>query len=144
MPVPDNGLVCDLLWADPDEKITGESFFSRLSLKNFFVSGWQKSSRGVSYLFGPDAATEFCTRMNISMIIRAHQVKPFFYPSIIKNFRFQVVPLGYQFFGDKNVITVFSAPNYCNQFDNAAGVIMINEKFVCRIKVIFLFQKFYF
>jgi serine/threonine-protein phosphatase PP1 catalytic subunit len=36
--VPDSGLVCDLLWSDPEEPLMG----------------WHDSDRGVSYCFGPD------------------------------------------------------------------------------------------
>jgi serine/threonine-protein phosphatase PP1 catalytic subunit len=29
-----------------------------------------------------------------------------------------VVQQGYEFFGDRKLVTIFSAPNYCGQFDN--------------------------
>lgn len=41
--VPDTGLLCDLLWADPDSS----------------VKGWGESERGVSYVFGGDVVTNF-------------------------------------------------------------------------------------
>merc|ERR1719324_331086 len=41
--VPDTGMVCDFLWADPDKEI----------------SGWAESDRGVSYIFGPDVVQKF-------------------------------------------------------------------------------------
>jgi hypothetical protein len=56
--VPDSGLLCDLLWADPDKDI----------------QGWGENDRGVSYTFGPDCVSEFLTRQDLDLICRAHQV----------------------------------------------------------------------
>lgn len=55
--VPDHGLVCDMLWSDPDEDITG----------------WGENDRGVSYTFGGDIVREFNKQHNLSLIVRAHQ-----------------------------------------------------------------------
>eukprot|EP00438_Fugacium_kawagutii_P013309 Skav206489 [mRNA] locus=scaffold1128:101288:119119:+ [translate_table: standard] len=41
--VPDTGLICDLLWADPDKDI----------------AGWAENDRGVSFIFGPDVVSTF-------------------------------------------------------------------------------------
>ena len=57
--VPDSGLLCDLLWADPDKDI----------------QGWGENDRGVSYTFGPDCVTEFLQKHDLDLICRAHQVK---------------------------------------------------------------------
>jgi serine/threonine-protein phosphatase PP1 catalytic subunit len=43
---------------------------------------------------------------------------------------------GYEFFGKKNLITLFSAPNYCGEFDNSGGVMIIDENLMCSFKVI--------
>lgn len=43
---------------------------------------------------------------------------------------------GYEFFGKKNLITLFSAPNYCNEFDNLGGVMIIDENLMCSFKTI--------
>ena len=56
--MPDKGLVCDLMWSDPDEDILG----------------WGESDRGVSYTFGRDVVQEFMETNNLSLICRAHQV----------------------------------------------------------------------
>ena len=45
--VPDTGLLCDLLWSDPDKDI----------------QGWAESERGVSYVFGSDIINIFLPMM---------------------------------------------------------------------------------
>ena len=56
--VPDVGLLCDLLWADPESS----------------VKGWGESERGVSFVFGSDVVTTFLKRNDLDLICRAHQV----------------------------------------------------------------------
>ena len=102
--VPDKGLICDLLWSDPDA----------------FINGWGENERGVSYVFGKDILSKFIKSQNIDMICRGHQV----------------VEDGYEFFNNKQLVTVFSAPNYCDEFDNSAGILSINEELLCSFKVL--------
>lgn len=52
------GLLCDLLWSDPDKDITG----------------WSENDRGVSFTFGPDVVTRFLQKHDMDLICRAHQV----------------------------------------------------------------------
>ena len=52
------GLVCDLLWSDPDKD----------------VQGWGENDRGVSFTFGSDIVTKFLNRHDLDLICRAHQV----------------------------------------------------------------------
>lgn len=56
--VPDQGLLCDLLWADPDRD----------------VEGWGENDRGVSYTFGADKVAEYLEKHDLDLICRAHQV----------------------------------------------------------------------
>lgn len=56
--VPDTGLLCDLLWADPDKEI----------------NGWGENDRGVSYTFGQDSVAEFLAKHDLDLVCRAHQV----------------------------------------------------------------------
>ena len=56
--VPDQGLLCDLLWADPDRD----------------VIGWGQGDRGVSFCFGPDIVSNFLQKHNMDLVCRAHQV----------------------------------------------------------------------
>jgi len=81
--VPDTGLLCDLLWSDPDKDITG----------------WSENDRGVSFTFGPDVVSRFLQKHDMDLICRAHQV----------------VEDGYEFFAKRQLVTLFSAPNYCGE-----------------------------
>lgn len=37
----------------------------------------------------------------------------------------QVVEDGYEFFANRKLVTIFGAPNYCGEFDNAAAVLQV-------------------
>jgi len=102
--VPDDGLLCDLLWADP--RADG--------------LGWQDSDRGVSYTFGYDVLNEFLETHRIDLVCRAHQV----------------VEDGYEFQADRQLVTIFSAPNYCGEFENAAGMMSVSEELMCSFRVL--------
>ena len=97
--VPDSGLICDLLWADPDDN----------------CRGWGPNDRGVSYVFGPDVVERFCAEHDLDLICRAHQV----------------VEEGFKFGAKRRIVTVFSAPNYCGEFNNSAGILLCDENLVC-------------
>lgn len=53
------GLLCDLLWSDPDKD----------------VQGWGENDRGVSFTFGADVVSKFLNRHDLDLICRAHQVR---------------------------------------------------------------------
>ena len=102
--VPDKGLLCDLLWSDPDKN----------------VDGWGTNERGVSFTFNENIVNKITETLDIDLICRAHQV----------------VEKGYEFFADRKLVTVFSAPNYCNQFDNAGGMMLVDENLICGFKIL--------
>ena len=102
--VPDNGLLCDLLWSDPDKDIRD----------------WDDNERGVSYVFGSDVLSKFISRNDIDLICRAHQV----------------VEDGYEFFSKKQLVTVFSAPNYCGEFDNSGAMMTVDESLMCAFQIL--------
>lgn len=58
--VPDQGLLCDLLWSDPDKD----------------VQGWGENDRGVSFTFGAEVVAKFLHKHDLDLICRAHQVPP--------------------------------------------------------------------
>jgi len=102
--VPDQGLLCDLLWSDPDP----------------FMNGWSNNVRGVSYTFGHDVIEEFLDRHDLDLIVRAHQV----------------VEDGYEFQASRRLVTLFSAPNYCGEFDNAGAIMSITSDLLCSFKIL--------
>ncbi|ROJ78947.1 Serine/threonine-protein phosphatase PP1-beta catalytic subunit [Anabarilius grahami] len=102
--VPDTGLLCDLLWSDPDKD----------------VQGWGENDRGVSFTFGADVVSKFLNRHDLDLICRAHQV----------------VEDGYEFFAKRQLVTLFSAPNYCGEFDNAGGMMSVDESLMCSFQIL--------
>jgi len=102
--VPDNGLLCDLLWSDPEKD----------------VPAWEDNERGVSYVFGPEIVTLFLKKHDLDLVCRAHQV----------------VEDGYEFFSKRQLVTVFSAPNYCGEFDNSGAMMTVDESLMCSFQIL--------
>ncbi|KAK9143871.1 hypothetical protein Syun_013271 [Stephania yunnanensis] len=75
------------------------------------VKGWVMNRRGISCTFGADIVEEFVTKHDLDLICRSYQVP--------KN--------GYEFFADKRMVTIFSASNFRGLYNNAAGMMTINE-----------------
>ena len=87
---PVEGMMCDLLWADPK-----------------ILPGRSPSKRGVSCMFGPDVTSRFLDSNGLELLVRSHEVKP----------------EGYEVMHDGKCITLFSAPNYCDQMGNKGAFI---------------------
>ncbi len=102
--VPEEGLLCDLLWSDPESN----------------DKGWSENDRGVSFTFNEKVVENFINQNELDLLCRAHQV----------------VQDGYEFFADRLLVTVFSAPNYCGEFDNAGAMMTIDENLVCSFKIL--------
>lgn len=47
----------------------------------------------------------------------------------------QVVEDGYEFFAKRQLVTLFSAPNYCGEFDNAGAMMSVDESLMCSFQV---------
>ena len=48
----------------------------------------------------------------------------------------QVVEDGYQFFAKRQLITIFSAPNYCGEFDNSGAMMSVDETLMCSFQIL--------
>ncbi|XP_024993722.1 serine/threonine-protein phosphatase 5-like isoform X2 [Cynara cardunculus var. scolymus] len=87
---PEEGLMCELLWSDPQPN-----------------PGRGPSKRGVGLSFGGDVTKRFLKDNNLDLVVRSHEVKD----------------EGYEIEHDGKLITVFSAPNYCDQMGNKGAFI---------------------
>ena len=107
---PKTGPMCDMLWSDPVEK----------DEEALTVSWVENSTRGCSYVFGAKAATPFLTKNDILSIIRAHEAQ-------LEGFKMYKWNNNVDF---PSVITIFSAPNYCDVYNNKAAVISFKNNMV--------------
>jgi len=48
----------------------------------------------------------------------------------------QVVEDGYEFFARRQLVTLFSAPNYCGEFDNAGAMMSVDETLMCSFQIL--------
>ncbi|KAL8755204.1 MAG: hypothetical protein Q9199_003812 [Rusavskia elegans] len=101
--IPECGLLCDLLWSDPDAAIRG----------------WSENDRGISFTFGSDVVTRFCAKHDLDLIVRGHQC----------------TPDGYEFFCDKELVTLWSAPNFVENCPNAAAILSITGDLMVSFQV---------
>lgn len=84
------------------------------------VNEWEDNERGVSYCFNKIAINKFLNKFNFDLVVRAHMV----------------VEDGYEFFNDRSLVTVFSAPNYCGEFDNWGAVMSVSEELLCSFELL--------
>ncbi|RCI12983.1 hypothetical protein L249_0264 [Ophiocordyceps polyrhachis-furcata BCC 54312] len=81
---------------------------------------WEANERGVSYCFGKRVINDFLAIHDFDLICRAHMV----------------VEDGYEFFHDRVLVTVFSAPNYCGEFDNWGAVMSVSSELLCSFELL--------
>ncbi|KII91285.1 hypothetical protein PLICRDRAFT_135359 [Plicaturopsis crispa FD-325 SS-3] len=101
---PTHGLMCDILWADPVED------FGQEKITDSFI---HNHVRGCSYFFTYQAACQFLERNNLLSIIRAHEAQDAGYRMYRKT----------KSTGFPSVMTIFSAPNYLDVYNNKAAVL---------------------
>ncbi|QSL64977.1 hypothetical protein MERGE_002281 [Pneumocystis wakefieldiae] len=101
---PVHGMMADLLWSDPSEEYGEEK------TDDFFV---YNHVRGCSYFFSYTAVCSFLERNNLLSIIRAHEAQDSGYRMYRKT----------KTTGFPSVMTIFSAPNYLDVYNNKAAVL---------------------
>ena len=74
----------------------------------------------MSYTFGPDIVSSFLEKHDFDLVVRAHQV----------------VEDGYEFFAQRQMVTVFSAPAYCGEFDNSGAMMSVREDLMCSFQLL--------
>ena len=47
-----------------------------------------------------------------------------------------MVEEGYEFFAERHLVTIFSAPNYCGEFDNAGAMMSVDESLMCSFQIL--------
>ncbi|GAV79055.1 Metallophos domain-containing protein/Kelch_3 domain-containing protein [Cephalotus follicularis] len=100
-------ILMDLLWSDPTE--------------NDSIEGLRPNARGPGLVtFGPDRVIDFCKRNKLQLIIRAHEC----------------VMDGFERFAQGQLITLFSATNYCGTANNAGAILVVGRGLVIVPKLI--------
>ncbi|XP_038683977.1 serine/threonine-protein phosphatase BSL1-like isoform X2 [Tripterygium wilfordii] len=100
-------ILMDLLWSDPTE--------------NDSIEGLRPNARGPGLVtFGPDRVTDFCKKNRLQLIIRAHEC----------------VMDGFERFAQGQLITLFSATNYCGTANNAGAILVVGRGLVVVPKLI--------
>ena len=109
--IPDEGLLCDLLWSDPNNDLLDEDFGN--------------NERNISITFSKNYVKNFVEKNNLDLICRAHQV----------------AEEGFEFFADMKLVTIFTAPNYMWEFDNNGGILEVEKDLLCKFHILRLIVK---
>ncbi|CAI0446159.1 unnamed protein product [Linum tenue] len=89
--------------------------------ENDSIEGLRPNARGPGLVtFGPDRVSDFCKKNKLQLIIRAHEC----------------VMDGFERFAQGQLITLFSATNYCGTANNAGAILVVGRGLVVVPKLI--------
>jgi serine/threonine-protein phosphatase PP1 catalytic subunit len=104
--VPEEGLIADLLWSDPDRSI----------------AHWGPNDRGSTICWGIGAVNDFLKNVGLSYIVRGHQLA-------MQGYDFPFHPL-------TSVVTIFTASKYGGEFRNRAAYLSVDANFEIEFHVL--------
>lgn len=81
---------------------------------------WEENERGVSFTFNENVVEKFCEKNEIDLVCRGHLV----------------VDDGYEFFANRKLVTIFSAPNYCAMFENDGCLMKVAADLTCSFSIL--------
>ena len=84
------------------------------------VFEYDKNDKGYSVVFGEKIVVDFIKKNDLDLIVRGNQV----------------VDDGYEFFAERQLVTIFSAPNFKGEFNNSAGISIIDESLTVNMKIL--------
>lgn len=119
--IPREGPMCDLLWSDPYELDDADDDNPPLSddEDDMQQSAWfgYNDTRQCSYVYGVEAVKQFLKDNKLTSIIRAHEAQ-------VDGYKMQMIN---KQSGIPRVITIFSAPNYCDVYKNKAACLKFDN-----------------
>jgi len=108
---PRDGLFCDILWSDPSD--SNETVKAANKKEKFS----RNEIRGCAWFFSFDATRDFLNKNSLLSVIRAHEAQLEGYKMHKTN----------EATGFPSVITIFSAPNYCDVYGNKGAILKFNH-----------------
>lgn len=117
---PFTGVYCDILWSDPHPRFNMKLEYSI------------NTQRNCSFYFSHAAARKFLAKNNLKCIIRGHEVQSDGYKLYVN----EIDEIA-------SVITIFSAPNYCDAYNNKGAVLYYDGKSTTIMKFSAVAHPFY-
>lgn len=122
--IPHEGAYCDLMWSDPEAietwAVSPRGLFLFFAFSKKQPQHHKTFNSGAGWLFGSRVVREFNALNKLELICRAHQL----------------IQEGYKYnFAEENLVTVWSAPNYCYRCQNLASILAIDENLGRKFKI---------
>ena len=84
------------------------------------VIEYDENDKGYSVVFGEKIVLDFIKKNDLDLIVRGNQA----------------VDDGFEFFAQRHLLTIFSAPNFLGEMNNSSGILLIDENLNCSLKVL--------